>query len=59
MVSNYIHEFDDLKKSVIENDEVEKQSDEIISLLKEKKQTYAVNKFVLERTIIKLQDTII
>lgn len=59
MIPNYTHTFDDLKKSKIENDEVEKQSDEIISLLKEKKQTYAVNKFVLERAIIKLQDTIV
>lgn len=36
MNPNYIHKFDDLKKSVIKNDELEKQSDEIISLLKEK-----------------------
>lgn len=36
MIPNYTHTFEDLKKSKIENDEVEKQSDEIINLLKEK-----------------------
>ena len=56
---DFLHTFDNLEKSKISNKEVEQQSDEILNLLKTKKQTYAVNKFVLERTITKLQDTII
>lgn len=39
--------------------EVSRQVDAILSLLKKKKQTYAVNKFVLEKAIDKLQETII
>ncbi len=39
--------------------EVNNQVDDILNLLKKKKQTYAVNKFVLEKAIDKLQETIV
>lgn len=38
--------------------EVEEQANEILKILKKRKQTYAVNKFVLEQTIEKLFDTL-
>lgn len=46
-------------KSYIRENELEIQTNEIIKLLKHKKQTYAVNKFVLEETIKKLEETIV
>ena len=46
-------------KSEIMDSEKEKQINEIMELLKTKKQTYLVNKFVLEETIERLQETII
>ncbi len=46
-------------KSEIFDDDLEKQTSEILEILKTKKQTYAVNKFVLEETIKKLNETVI
>lgn len=46
-------------KTKISNSEVEKQVSKILDILKQKKQTYAVNKFVLEETIRNLQEEII
>lgn len=51
-----VHRF---KKSEIKQSEVDKQVKEIINLLKEKKQTYAVNKFVLSQAIEELTETIV
>lgn len=45
--------------SSINSEELEIQANQIIELLKNKKQTYAVNKFVLEKTIENLKETII
>ena len=45
--------------SEITTEEIKEQSNEILSILKKRKQTYAVNKFVLEKTIAQLQETII
>lgn len=42
---------------VIYEHEVQEQVNEILKILKERKQTYAVNKFVLEQSIEKLFDT--
>lgn len=46
-------------KTEILDSELNNQISEIINLLKSKKQTYAVNKFVLEKTIEQLQEVII
>lgn len=46
-------------RSSITESEKEKQVDEILTLLKEKKQTYTINKFVLEEAIRALEDMII
>lgn len=46
-------------ETLIADTEVRKQVNEIIELLKSKKQTYAANKFVLEKTIENLQETIV
>lgn len=46
-------------KSVISESEKEAEVTTILDILKAKKQTYAVNKFVLEETIKRLQETII
>lgn len=46
-------------KSEITNIEVEKQVNELLEVLRAKKQTYAVNKFVLEKTIENLQEVVI
>ncbi len=46
-------------KAEINEIEIEKQVNEILNILKTKKQTYAVNKFVLEKTIEELDETII
>lgn len=45
--------------SEITTEEIKEQANEILSILKKRKQTYAVNKFVLEKTIDQLQETII
>lgn len=46
-------------KSNIKESEKEEQVKKILELLKNKKQTYAVNKFVLEETIKRLKETIV
>lgn len=46
-------------KTKIMDSEVKKQVNEILGILKNKKQTYVVNKFVLEETIKELQETVI
>lgn len=45
--------------SKISSKDLKEQTDEILNILKKRKQTYAVNKFVLERTIGQLQETVI
>lgn len=45
--------------SKISSKDLKEQTDEILNILKKRKQTYAVNKFVLERTINQLQETVI
>ena len=45
--------------SEITTEEIKEQANEILSILKKRKQTYAVNKFVLEKTIDQLQEIII
>lgn len=47
------------KKSEIMQSEVDRQVEEIIDLLKKKKQTYAVNKFVLSQAMEELTETIV
>lgn len=46
-------------KSEITDIELNKQINEILKMLKEKKQTYSINKFVLEETIKQLNETIV
>lgn len=46
-------------KSKITDEEVEKQINELLDILKSKKQTYAVDKFVLERAIEELSEIIV
>lgn len=45
--------------SKISSKDLKEQTDEILNILKKRKQTYAVNKFVLERTIDQLKETVI
>lgn len=45
--------------SGISSKDLKEQTNEILNILKKRKQTYAVNKFVLERTIDQLQETVI
>lgn len=42
----------------ISQSEIEEQVRDILKILKEKKQTYAINKFVLEQAIQELYETI-
>ena len=46
-------------KSEITDKEVEKQVNELLDVLKNKKQTYAVNKFVLNKAIESLKVVIV
>ncbi len=46
-------------KSEITGSELNKQINEILKILKTKKQTYSINKFVLEETIKQLKETIV
>lgn len=45
--------------SEITTKDMNEQINKILGILKKRKQTYAVNKFVLEKTIERLQETVI
>ena len=49
----------EIGKSVVKKEKIEEETQEILNILKKEKQTYAVNKFVLQNAIMELDELIV